>query len=52
MRTKQEYYKRNVITHGDSIKHYPSGTSILMDMMITAIQKTCRNYQRKKLQSK
>lgn len=52
MKTKREYYKRNVITHGDSTKHYPSGTSILMDMMITSIQRTCRLYHLKKLQKK
>jgi len=47
MRTKDEYYKRNVITHGDSIKHYPSGTSILMDMMITSIHKKCNKFIKK-----
>lgn len=49
MKTKEEYYKRNVITHGDSIKHYPSGTSILMDMMITAAQDYCNKVQKKKV---
>jgi hypothetical protein len=49
---KTEYYKRNVITHGDSIKHYPSGTSILMDMIITAIKENCNKYHQKKLQTK
>lgn len=38
MRAKREYYKRNVITHGDSIKHYPSGTAILMDMIIRGLK--------------
>jgi len=35
---KTRYYKRNVITHGDSIKHYPGGTSILMDMIWRGIK--------------
>jgi len=52
MRTKSRYYKRNVITHGDTIKHYPSGTSILVDMIVTSIQKTYKSYQIKKLQTK
>jgi len=45
---KTEYYKRRVITHGDSIKHYPGGTSILMDMMITAAQDYCKKRKVKK----
>jgi hypothetical protein len=46
---KTEYYKRRVITHGDSIKHYPGGTSILMDMMITAAKEQCKKYRAKKV---
>jgi hypothetical protein len=48
MRTKSTYYKRNVITHGDNIKHYPSGTSILMDMMVSAAQDYCKKRKVKK----
>ena len=49
MRTKSRYYKRNVITHGDSIKHYPSGTSILVDMIITAAKEQCKKFNTKKV---
>jgi len=46
MRT--EYYKRtNKVMGGGSTKHYPSGTSILMDMMITAVQKKCNKFRKK-----
>jgi hypothetical protein len=39
MRTKEEYYiRKNPIIHGDKLKHYPSGTAILMDIIIRSIK--------------
>ena len=29
---------------GSSTKHYPSGTSILVDMIVTAVQKKCNKF--------
>jgi hypothetical protein len=49
MKTKTEYYKRtNPVIHGDTIKHYPSGTAILMDMMVSAAQDYCKKRKVKK----
>lgn len=46
MRT--EYYKRtNKIMGGSSTKHYPSGTAILMDMIVTAVHKKCNEFKKK-----
>ena len=50
MKTKLEYYKRtNPIIHGSDIKHYPSGTSILVDILITSIHEQCNKFQKKKV---
>jgi hypothetical protein len=49
MKTKTEYYKRtNKVMGGGDLKHYPSGTSILMDMVVSAAQDYCKKRKVKK----